>query len=154
MTEVRALLAHRRVLIVCRNKGTSELLRSFLLDAGAQDLGLANTAQAARDRIEKGELDLVVVDLEGTDDSGLSLVEGLRALPDPRRAGTPVLLLVDQPSSTLIARARAAQVAGIVRKPLVVGIFSEHLSRMFAPRAAKKPAGTAARPDKAGEWQV
>ena len=69
------------VLVIAEGFGLAQDLNlAFRRHSSVTVLGPAFDAQAAREPVESGAIDVVVVDLERSDDRGLALVEALRAV--------------------------------------------------------------------------
>jgi putative two-component system response regulator len=120
------------VLVVDDDEPTRRLLEKALVGAGFTAETFA-TGEAGLDRVRSGEPDLVLLDLKLPDQSGLEVLESIRA--DPATRLLPVVMLTGAATEADRQRAQSAGVTDFVAKPFSPG---ELLPRFRALVALKQ----------------
>jgi CheY-like chemotaxis protein len=121
-------LANYRAIIISGNKFTCQLVRALLPNIGINSIEVSNEPGDAERQLTTWRFDLIIVDAgpaAGFD--WLALVEMVRTLPDRKRAETPSILLVSQPTKDLIERALQAHIRHVVAKPFTAGALYGHV---------------------------
>ncbi len=110
-------LAGLRVLAVDDEGSAREVIAAVLLSCGATVTVAASAAEALR-ALQRESPDVIVSDLAMPEIDGFALLVAIRALPDPRRASTPVIAFSAHGGREDEARSLAAGFARHVAKPI------------------------------------
>ena len=126
-----------RVLIVDDHDDVREMLELSLVNDGFTVVGTAADGTRALEIIEANEVDIVLLDLHLTDESGLEI------LPEIRRTspGTRVVILSAIGATMMTERAIASGAVGFIEKGVSLRSIALHLNRV-----ATAPKTTLVRP--------
>jgi CheY-like chemotaxis protein len=128
-----------RVLVVDDDAYTRQMLGEALQLFGAE-VRTADSAAAARERIEDFAPDIVVSDVGMPQESGYELIRKLRALPRHRGGNTPAIAFTGYSRAEDRERALGAGYQDVVPKPVDLHRLLESIARL---------SGTARRPQRA-----
>ncbi|HEY2797551.1 MAG TPA: HD domain-containing phosphohydrolase [Thermoanaerobaculia bacterium] len=117
------------VLVVDDDQQICHLLERTLASAGFA-AETFSTGESALDRVRSGEADLVLLDLKLPDQSGLDVLESVRA--DPSTRLLPVVMLTGQATEAERLRAQSAGVTDFVHKPFSPGELLPRLRALVA----------------------
>ena len=106
------------VVVVDDDEPTRRMLEKVLVGAGFAAETFAS-GEAGLDRVRSGEADLVLLDLKLPDQSGLDVLESIRA--DPATRLLPVVMLTGAATESDRLRAQSAGVTDFVPKPFSPG---------------------------------
>jgi putative two-component system response regulator len=118
-----------RILVVDDDEQFRRLLDRLLTSSGYVVEQLS-TGEAALDRVRSGEADLVLLDLKLPDQSGLEVLESIRA--DPATRLLPVVMVTGQATEAERLRAQSAGVTDFVHKPFSPGELMPRLRALVA----------------------
>jgi signal transduction histidine kinase len=125
-------LAGRRVLVVDDNIINRKLAAAFLGRMGIV-VETAEDGRAGLDRLQQGNFDLVLMDVEMPDMDGLAATRAWRAKEADRGTGRlPVIAITANAMAEDRERCRAAGMDGYVAKPIVVAQLKDELIRLLA----------------------
>lgn len=125
-------LAGRRVLVVDDNIINRKLAVAFLERMGIV-VETAVDGRSGLERIEQGDLDLVLMDVEMPDMDGLAATRAWRAKEAERGTGRlPVIAITANAMAEDRERCRAAGMDGYVAKPIIVAQLKDELARVLA----------------------
>jgi signal transduction histidine kinase len=125
-------LAGRRVLVVDDNVINRKLARAFLERMGIV-VETAGDGRAGLERMEQGDLDLVLMDVEMPEMDGLAAIRAWRAKEAERGAERlPVVAITANAMAEDRERCRAAGMDGYVAKPIIVAQLKDELARLLA----------------------
>lgn len=130
---------HRRVLLVDDDLGSLEVWALLLVDAGVQ-VEAVPSADACLRVVDERVFDLVVIDLQLGDESGLDVMRRLRS----RGHATPFVLVTGHASVALTVEAMRLGARTVLEKPLVGDDFVlpilRELRELDAAAVADRPA--------------
>ncbi|EPR39843.1 PAS/PAC sensor hybrid histidine kinase [Desulfovibrio sp. X2] len=140
-----------RVLVVEDNEINRILLRQLLMRHG-HSVGLAESGEQALARLEERDFDVIVLDGQMPGMDGMQTAERIRALPDAKKAATPIVGLTAHAMADYRERFEAAGIDVFLVKPPDPDMLLAILSRL----AAEGRGGTAREQstDQAGEPDV
>lgn len=104
-----------------------------LLEAAGHSVVLAETARAAEDRLARepaGSFQLLVMELNLPDRSGLELIRALKSAP--ATAGVPVLVVTPQPPRELVIDLILAGAENVVSKPFASEVLLRRVTEILA----------------------
>ena len=135
------------VLVVEDNEVNRKVAKAFLEHAGHAVAICADGAQAV-EAVREGDFDVVLMDIRMPGMDGVEATRAIRALPDRRRAGLPILALTANFTGDEVEGYLAAGMNDIIRKPLRMGDIEKSLAPFFGlpddepPAAKEDPAGS------------
>ena len=88
---------------------------SFTLQGAGYDVVEASDGQDAFDKAKRGQVDLVISDVNMPVMDGISLIKNLRTLPDYKF--TPILMLTTESAADKKSEGKAAGATGWIVKP-------------------------------------
>jgi DNA-binding response OmpR family regulator len=118
----------KSVLIVDDEVLLARTLANALRDAGWEAVTAVSAETAAVQLFPHHRYDVVVLDHRLPGESGVSLLERMRAEHDP----TPAILMTAYETASMRSRALELSVAGIFRKPFDLGEMLERLEQIAA----------------------
>ena len=108
----------------------------FLLETDGFDVRTFTTGAALLRAVRPNDVDCFVIDYKMPDMNGVDLASRLRS----RDIATPVILITGYPDENISARAEAAGVHHVLRKPLLDDSLLTHIRGAIEEnRAAHKP---------------
>jgi CheY-like chemotaxis protein len=129
-----------RVLIVDDNASVLHSL-GYFLQATGHTVGLANNGSTGLCRALQSELDLVLLDIEMPDISGIAVCRAMKSNPALR--DLPVVMMTGRPVPEIVNAAMAAGAALVLSKPFDLQELSATIARFVpAPLAARELAAT------------
>lgn len=138
------------VLVVEDNEVNRKVAKAFLEHAGHAVAICPDGAQAV-EAVREGDFDVVLMDIRMPGMDGVEATRAIRALPDRRRAGLPILALTANFTSNEVEGYLAAGMNDIIRKPLRMGDIEKALAPFFGLPDEEL---TSAAPDQAGTSPV
>jgi signal transduction histidine kinase/CheY-like chemotaxis protein len=114
---------------------------TLMLEAVGGEVLLADSGAGALEALAAQEFDLVLMDLNLGDMSGLEVIRGLRGGPGRNRA-TPVIAVTGAVEAQTIAACLAAGMTDVVAKPIQAHELLDAMARAVAGAAADAPVGT------------
>jgi two-component system sensor histidine kinase TorS len=118
-----------RLLVVEDNETNRMVLRAYLDDMG-HEARMVGTGEAALAALAAAEFDAVLMDVNLPGLSGSDTTRAIRAHPDPRRAGVPVIGISAHVQERERAETLAAGMSCLLAKPLTPEALAEALDRM------------------------
>ncbi|MFY7961515.1 MAG: response regulator [Elsteraceae bacterium] len=124
------------VLIVDDHSYMRSLIVRMLRDIGVEDVKAASGTDEALALIKASEASphLILCDLKMPDRDGFAFVAALRQLPEPAKAGLPVLILTGNATADNIEEVVKLGVQGVLAKPLAATTLREHIVVALAGR--------------------
>ena len=117
-----------RVLLVEDNPVNTEIASEILLQAGFE-VDTAQNGKIAVEKVEEGEkYDVILMDIQMPVMDGYEAAGKIRALPDPEKAGTPIVAMTANAFREDIMNAKAAGMNGHISKPIDIAKMMETLS--------------------------
>lgn len=110
------------VYVVDDDYGVLNSLR-FVLETDGFDVGAFKSGSALLDAVASGEADCFVIDYKMPNMSGIELAKRLRN----RGIETPIILITGYPDDDILARATAAGIHHVLRKPHVEESLVTHV---------------------------
>lgn len=107
---------------------------------GLGDVTVAQTAEDASVCMTTRVFDLVVVDSGPDTFDPLAAIRAMRALPDPSRAETPIVVLIAAVDLGFLAAVKQNRVEFAVTKPLAASVFTDRVFRALQKRLGTSPA--------------
>lgn len=125
-----------RTLIVDDHALMRDLLATMLRSLGVTDLSLAPTVVEARRSLMDRDFDLLIVDYEMPNASGLELVRWARKDPASRFQEIPIIMVTAHTDPQRVTTARDAGVTEVLTKPLSAQkLMTRLISVVDQPRA-------------------
>lgn len=134
--------ASSRVLLANGDEFTRSYLERILASAPIASIDSVAAVDAALERLADGDYDLLLLDPEMPDRSGLELLAALRA--DPRTARLPVVITTSAAQADTVRAALQLGVADYILKPFVEEDVRQRIARALPRRrlAAESPRET------------
>ncbi|NYZ11633.1 response regulator [Azospirillum sp. RWY-5-1] len=123
-------------IVVADDEPLNRMVAAALLGRNGHSVTLAEDGAAAVESVVREPADLVIMDLRMPRLDGIGATRAIRALPDPRRAGTRIVVLT---ASAIPDDARDAEAAGadaVLPKPLRWDTLEPLLRRLFTNDAS------------------
>lgn len=118
------------VLVVEDNEVNRKVAKAFLEHAGHAVMICSDGAQAV-EAVREGEFDVVLMDIRMPGMNGVDATKAIRALPDRRRAGIPILALTANFTGAEVEDYLAAGMNDVIKKPLRLGDIEKALAPLF-----------------------
>ncbi len=125
-------IAGMRILVAEDNDINWEII-SMLLSMHGITAERAENGQLAVDRMthaEKGDFDLIFMDIQMPVMNGLDAARAIRALPDPWAAGIPIIAMTADAFSENVAECIAAGMNGHIAKPIDMKLVLKEIRRI------------------------
>ncbi len=119
------------ILLVEDNEVNRKVALAFLERAG-HSVTVAVDGFEAVAAVEKGDFDVVLMDIRMPGMDGVEATRRIRALPDPRKSRLPIIALTANFSPPEVERYMAVGMNAVLRKPLRKGSIEEVLGPLFA----------------------
>ncbi len=120
-----------RVLVADDNPVNLRLL-SIMLEKAGHEVVTVTDGRAAVAAVSAEGFDLVLMDLQMPDLGGLDAAREIRALPDPAKAGVPIVAVTANALEGEEARCRAAGMTGYLTKPVARASLLAMVERSLA----------------------
>ena len=134
--------AHCRILLAEDNQINQEVALDLLRTVGLE-ADVANNGQEALDKLQQQHYDLILMDVQMPVMDGLETCRRIRALPDPVKAGIPVLAMTANAFSEDKAVCEAAGMNAHVPKPVNPSdLYTALLKWLPPPQGHSASAGT------------
>ncbi|HVI50348.1 MAG TPA: response regulator [Candidatus Sulfotelmatobacter sp.] len=118
------------VLVAEDNEVNRKVAKAFLEHAG-HAVAVCGDGQQAVEAVREGDFDVVLMDIRMPGMDGVEATRAIRALPDRRRAGLPILALTANFTPTEVEVYIAAGMNDVIRKPLRLGDIERALAPYF-----------------------
>jgi len=119
----------------------NQKLVGYLLSARGHEFDVAANGREAVDRVSQGEYDVVLMDVQMPVMDGLEAAVEIRKLPEPEKAGVPIIAMTAHALEGDAERCLAAGMNDYLSKPIVADRLIGLLEELGAPRAASKDDG-------------
>lgn len=119
------------VLVAEDNEVNRKVAKAFLEHAG-HAVAVCSDGALAVEAVREGEYDVVLMDIRMPGMDGVEATRAIRALPDRRRAGLPILALTANFTADEVDLYLAAGMNGVIRKPLRLGDIEAALAPIFS----------------------
>ncbi|NQV45925.1 MAG: response regulator [Rhodospirillales bacterium] len=120
-----------RILIVDDNRFQRSVTKSALSVKGIFGFGEANSARAAVDSLRENTFDLIVIDNNMPDETGIEFTRRIRQGETGANVEIPVIMVSSSGEASMIAEARNAGVHEFVLKPFSVTTLMERIRTTF-----------------------
>lgn len=144
------------VLVAEDNEVNRKVAKAFLEHAG-HAVAVCSDGALAVEAVREGDYDVVLMDIRMPGMDGVEATRAIRALPDRRRAGLPILALTANFTAEEVDLYLAAGMNGVIRKPLRLGDIEAALAPIFGlpdEESPQPPAGKVAENQDAGTSPV
>lgn len=105
-------------ILVVDDNGINQKVLTSLLDRYGHYVVTASSGNEALGKYLASDYDLVLMDLELPDRSGIEITQDIRALPEPLKAGVPVIAMTGNTGADDIAACYAAGMNDFLAKPI------------------------------------
>lgn len=122
------------ILVVSADDSATRSIRTQLAGMGLNELTIARTADEATAYMTTRVFDLVIADSGPATFDPLAAINAMRALPDPSRAETPVVVLIAAVDLGFLSSVKEVRVEFAVTKPLASSVFSDRVFRALQKR--------------------
>ena len=112
------LLVRPLRILVAEDDDPSAMVITGYLDLLGHSATVVETGADAAKLVDREAFDFVLMDLQMPDMNGVEATKLIRALPDPKRSGVPILALTADITQVAQEAALAAGVNGVLHKPL------------------------------------
>lgn len=126
----------RRLVLCVEDSFEIGYLLGVLLDREDREVVVVDTAEAARDVLERRSVDLVILDLVLPDTDGRTLLARLRE--SPRTAGLPILVLSARTGEQVEAECYALGADGYLEKPFDPDVLESAVVNQLARSGASR----------------
>ena len=106
------------------------IVRGLLKEMGHQDADEAEDGAIALSKLNDGQYDFVITDINMPNMNGFELLEAIRAKPDT--AALPVLMVTAEARKEDIVRAARSGASGYIVKPFTKATLEEKLGKILA----------------------
>lgn len=124
-----------KILVVDDSQIFRESLKKILAEFGYQDIQEAVDGREALSKLGQGRLDLVILDWEMPNLSGLEVLREIRS--SDKTKGTPVIMCTSHSDKKSIVEAMRAGVNGYILKPFEKETIKEKLKQIKNAEIAK-----------------
>ncbi len=114
-------------LVVDDDHYSTDILGQIFRGFGLTQFQVVDTVAAAREFIEKVEIDLLICEASLPDGTGIDLVNWMRHLPSVPLKSTPVVMLTSYTHMANVVGARDAGANTVVRKPVSPKVLLNHI---------------------------
>lgn len=118
------------VLVAEDNEVNRKVAKAFLEHAG-HAVAVCGDGRQAVEAVRDGDFDVVLMDIRMPGMDGVEATRIIRALPDRRRAGLPILALTANFTTAEVEEYMAAGMNDVIRKPLRLGDIERALAPYF-----------------------
>lgn len=127
-----------RILVV-DDQAANRLILSRLLNMTGYITCEANDGQEALERIASRSIDLVIMDVEMPNMTGLEAIREIRALRDPRTSSLPVLAASGNPQAKIQQELLDSGANAFLTKPFDTQVLLKTIIRLLSPTPGPEP---------------
>lgn len=132
------ILQGLRILIVEDVAATRQLIARLLGSLGCSDLMEADGVESARQYLGGADIDLMLLDHELTDGTGIKLIRELRADAASPNSSVPTIMLTGHSAAAVVEESISAGADGFLVKPVMADKLGRRILEVL--RARKNPA--------------
>ncbi|MFO1527677.1 MAG: ATP-binding protein [Turneriella sp.] len=127
-------------ILVAEDNEVNQMLISAILSGWNAEVDLVDNGLKAIGRVQKGNYDLILMDIQMPILDGIAAVDNIRTLPDTTKSQVPIIALTADVLSETRNRAFAAGVTDLLTKPIDQRqLFAAVYKALFAKEVLQKP---------------
>lgn len=133
--------------LLAEDNVVNQRVAAALLSTLGHKVTICNNGREALDALADGHFDIVLMDIQMPVLDGLAAAAEIRALPDPAKAGIPILAISANVREEDVARYKAGGIDHVLSKPLRPASLKDMLAKVAVAAAPEPSAGAAASAD-------
>tara|TARA_R110002072_G_scaffold86882_8_gene196191 strand:- start:3212 stop:3667 length:456 start_codon:yes stop_codon:yes gene_type:complete len=146
------ILSGVRILIVEDVAATRRLIARLLGGLGCQDMVEADGVETAWQHLNGQRIDLMLLDHELLDGTGIKLIQDLRASPDSPNHSVPTIMLTAHSEAAVVEQSISAGADGFLVKPVMPDKLGRRILEVLASRKSGVARSAARGPRTAMRW--